>query len=100
MMKTGSVDSKGEWTTTADPPGWQSGEASLAESIEKEMEIMGIIDLGEDSEETRLQRREAIVALSRGIVKYLRAAMDLQFDQSDLATNIPASQITLQHKVD
>lgn len=90
MMKSGSLDSGGDWVETT----------SLARLIEEEMITAELIDLDEEDEEATLNRRKTFVAIATAIVKHLTASLEITISTGDLRAasetggKLPASSLS------
>lgn len=74
MLIPGSIDADGEWQQAQ----------SLARSIEQALVGADLIDLAEEGEEATLQRRQTLVALSDGIIGYLKGHLEIELAAGDL----------------
>lgn len=88
MLVAGSVNSNGDWVEAT----------SLARAIETELIAQELVDPAEETEDALLTRRKGLVALSRGIVTYLTANLDVVLNTGDLRNTgesggqVPATQ--------
>jgi hypothetical protein len=80
-MVPGSIDSSGEWI-----------ESGLAGAIEDAMVAAGVINVGKESRANTRDRRAGFVAVSSGLIQYLKENMDLEFVQGVLRSATSPSQ--------
>ncbi len=67
MLEPGGITGAGEWA--------QAG--SLARAIEDAMVATELVDLAEDSDDVRIQRRQTLIAIATGIVTHVTARMEV-----------------------
>jgi hypothetical protein len=77
MMVPGSVNGNGDWVEPT----------SLARAIENELVAGELVDLAEETEDALLMRRKGLVAMSRGIVNYLKSNLEVVLEAGDLRSS-------------